>query len=503
MKSGLRWYDGFFVLLFFYLLVLQIQAIWPFTVDDMYISLRYAKNWVSGDGLLWNVGSPPVEGYSNFFFVVLAACSLLVNADPVLTLKLAGFAGLICLCIFLYLLSRFWFTPRVSLIPCIVALLYKGQIIWAVSGLETAFYQALICGAVYFIFRGMGYAPCCDVRGTIRLFSLFIAGVLLAWAGMTRPEAPALVLLFFLLMWWDRPQNMREQYQRGMVCFSAPVILIYLPYFFWRWSYYGYLFPNSVYCKGFNEVFLYNLDWDYLKLIAPFVVLSIPAFCKAWDKRYFFLWLPSLVYLILLRDANPVVAFDNRLFLPAFVLLIPLALRGLEQLVLPLLNEKSAIKSGLFYVLFAFILVLFIPMMSVGQYRYFTENPVRGEQLRYSVVQWLNTHSRTNDRVVLGDSGLIPYLSDLHFIDSFCLNNLAMTHYSVKQRYKKWCQHLMIEQPEIIILTSLIKNGQVFYEPGDECLKTALSSHSGYTMRQSFTAINPDSKYRYELFTNF
>src|SRR5205085_10759845 len=86
-KITLRWFDIFFILLFLYLLFCQIQAIWSFTIDDMYISLRYAKNWASGHGLLWNIDSPPVEGYSNFSFVVIAALALHMGINSVIALK--------------------------------------------------------------------------------------------------------------------------------------------------------------------------------------------------------------------------------------------------------------------------------------------------------------------------------------------------------------------------------------------------------------------------------
>jgi hypothetical protein len=41
-----------------------IVAAWPFTVDDAYITLRYAKHLAGGQGLVWNLGERPVEGYS-------------------------------------------------------------------------------------------------------------------------------------------------------------------------------------------------------------------------------------------------------------------------------------------------------------------------------------------------------------------------------------------------------------------------------------------------------
>ena len=39
-------------------------------VDDAAISMAYAANWVAGHGLVSQPGMPPVEGYSNFLWVV-------------------------------------------------------------------------------------------------------------------------------------------------------------------------------------------------------------------------------------------------------------------------------------------------------------------------------------------------------------------------------------------------------------------------------------------------
>ena len=44
---------------------------WPFNTDDAYITLRYARHWVEGHGISWNIGEPRVEGYSNFLFLVI------------------------------------------------------------------------------------------------------------------------------------------------------------------------------------------------------------------------------------------------------------------------------------------------------------------------------------------------------------------------------------------------------------------------------------------------
>lgn len=499
MNYKFHWYDSFLVVLGIYLLVLQLYAVWPFTIDDMYISLRYAKNWLAGNGLVWNVDAPPVEGYSNFSFVGLAAVTLWLKGNPVFVLKAAGVIGLLFTCYFLYLITRFWFSQRESLLPVFGLLFYKGQIIWTVSGLETAVYQALICGTVYYCFRGMGYKLYPEPQEKPHYTAFVFAGLFLVMAALTRPEAPALMALFFILLCWSRPPIGARNYWQGIFLFSFTIALLFIPYFSWRFFYFGYLFPNSVYCKGLAESSILSLDFNYLQLIWVFALFGFLAWTKTEDKRHFFLWLPSVVYLLMLADADPVVAFDNRLFLPAFALLLPLALQGMRKVILRFLPQQDTLYRLGLYCLFLGTVWLFIPKMSLAEYRYFSQNPVKGEQLRKTVLDWLKEHIAPGEEVVLADSGMIPYYSDLNFIDSYCLNNLAMGHYPANQRYEQFCHEMSLKKPAVIILTSLIERGEVIYTPADACLKAFLSkSKNSYTLRHSFST----DEYRYELFTN-
>ena len=224
---------------------------------------------------------------------------------------------------------------------------------------------------------------------------------------------------------------------------------------------------------------------------------------NAKDKRHFFLWLPSIIYLLMLIHADPVVAFDNRLFLPAFSLLLPLSLLGFNKLILYFLKKRGVYFSfTLFFIVFLFI-SYYMPWMTLDQYRYFSEAPVAGEQLRLNVVHWLDAHAKKEDSVVLADSGLIPYFSKLNFIDSYCLNNLSMAHYPVAKRYEHFCHQILLEKPNIIILTSLIEHGQVHYTPSDFCLKKHLNSDNDYQLMKTFTNNKPDPLYRYELFYKY
>jgi hypothetical protein len=54
-----------------------------FVSDDAFISFRYARNWVEGYGLRYNLGEHvPVEGYSNFLWVVVCALGESLGWDP-------------------------------------------------------------------------------------------------------------------------------------------------------------------------------------------------------------------------------------------------------------------------------------------------------------------------------------------------------------------------------------------------------------------------------------
>ena len=61
--------------------------------EDAFISFRFARNLVEGYGLVWNPGEPPVEGYTNFLWLMLAALLLRLGLDPVIGSQVWGVAA--------------------------------------------------------------------------------------------------------------------------------------------------------------------------------------------------------------------------------------------------------------------------------------------------------------------------------------------------------------------------------------------------------------------------
>lgn len=482
----------FEILLLALIFVWQIKAIWPFTIDDMYISLRYARHWAEGQGILWNLGALPVEGYSNFSFVLIAFLGIKLGIDPVILLKSLGVLSLALSGLGLAFICRLWFSWPLALLPCFWLFLYRGEVVWAVSGLESSFYQCLLLWASFFALRALGYQAEDAPQGTRFWFGFVVSSLLMVMASFTRIEAPAMAALMMLFFALNREK-------KGLLLFFASFMIFYLPYFFWRLYYYGKLLPNSYYCKGIEKGAMFLMDWQYIQLALPFLILAFFALWSRRDKSAVLFLGPSIVYLILLATASPLVAFFNRLFLPAFALLLPMALLGLSDLILFFTGEKNRLWNNLIYVLAGGICLLYIPWMSASGYRYFAYFPVKSEQMRARLVEWLDKSLPLNSKIVLADSGYIPYYSQHEFIDSYCLNNLNMAALPRESMYQIFCQNILKKHPDAVILTSLKTAKKIIYSPADQCLLKQLEKNH-YRLKIKFESTQGQMSYRYEIF---
>src|SRR5260221_12752681 len=66
------------------LFVLHAAYLWTIH-EDAFIGFRYVRHLVAGHGLVWNIGEPPVEGYTNFLWLMLLAGFTRLGADMPVT----------------------------------------------------------------------------------------------------------------------------------------------------------------------------------------------------------------------------------------------------------------------------------------------------------------------------------------------------------------------------------------------------------------------------------
>lgn len=169
-------------------LLVALYEMWQFhgyTIDDAFISFRYARNLIDGHGLVYNLGER-VEGYSNLSWTLMIAGAIAAGIDPEwFTTVLGGAFGLGTIVVTYRLAERL--LPA-SPVPCVATWLLAtspGASAHAVFGLETSLFAFLVIAGILAFVREED-----DERR--RPWS----GLIFALAGLTRPEAP----LFFGLM---------------------------------------------------------------------------------------------------------------------------------------------------------------------------------------------------------------------------------------------------------------------------------------------------------------
>src|ERR1700750_722865 len=77
------------------------------TLEDAYITLRYARNMAEGNGFgVWNIDAPPVEGFSSPAWMMLLAGAMRIGLSPFLMAKILGVASLMAIIGMFYASSR-------------------------------------------------------------------------------------------------------------------------------------------------------------------------------------------------------------------------------------------------------------------------------------------------------------------------------------------------------------------------------------------------------------
>ncbi|GJM44934.1 MAG: hypothetical protein DHS20C21_17760 [Gemmatimonadota bacterium] len=205
-----------------------------FTVDDAFISFRYARNLAEGLGPVYNPGER-VEGFSSFSYVMLAAAFLRLGMPLLLSMKVFGLACAVGVALASHQLCRRLFAPapwapHAALLCLALICMHTSLALWSQAGLETVFFSLLIVLSVwrFEVERDGGRAPW--------------SAVLVWLLVITRPEAP-LYLAYFALRFFGARRN------PGVVkdaLLWLGVLLVLVPaYEWWGWSYYGAWLPNT------------------------------------------------------------------------------------------------------------------------------------------------------------------------------------------------------------------------------------------------------------------
>ncbi len=222
-------------------LIATVQSVFYFTrtVDDLFISLRYAEHLSNGVGLVYNPGEH-VEGFSSPLWVLLQAGAHLITIDGVSATKALSAVSLTLLggVALAYARQTLGMPPPLAALGVLFLASNSYLMAWTWLGLETPLYLALLLAWPLTLQR-FAERPRVS-RGTL-------AGVVGTALGMSRPEAPLFVALLFVASLAHAGANttdrQRQRHQLALVGAAVVVALVLL--LLARFAYYDSWLPHT------------------------------------------------------------------------------------------------------------------------------------------------------------------------------------------------------------------------------------------------------------------
>ncbi len=223
-----------------------VHRFW-FLCDDSYITFRYARNLARGRGITYNVGDQPVEGYSDFLWLLVAAAvEASGGAVEFLVPAVSALAGLAFLPWFFDRARTTFELSRVEAgIATAVLALSPAWALWSTSGLETLPYAVLLfILAERLIWSDHEHAWL--HAGLAALGAALIRTEGIAWVGVVAGLALSVRLV-------DRPQEPVQAAVERVGRMLALAGAVFAVYTVWRFGYFGDWLPNTAHAKvGFS-----------------------------------------------------------------------------------------------------------------------------------------------------------------------------------------------------------------------------------------------------------
>ncbi|MBO1924388.1 hypothetical protein [Thiomicrorhabdus sp. 6S3-12] len=236
--------------------------------EDAYILFIYVENFVNGNGITYFPGAPPIEGATDFLWMILISILVFLGIDSGTAVLILNSVGvfIVSLLISKILLESKEESFRFKFFYFVLPLLWIPQsfLLAGIGGFSVYLYLGLISLAVYFIYHGE------------KCYLIPLVGIALS---LFRPDGVILAIGFWLVSLYLCSQN--KEFKKFAI-YTLIAFVIGVVYFLWRYNYFGNLLPLPLYVKssegglaglGRNMKWI-NHDWTSVYLLA-IVFLSI------------------------------------------------------------------------------------------------------------------------------------------------------------------------------------------------------------------------------------
>lgn len=247
--------------------------------EDAAILMRYSDHLAQGHGIVWNVGGEPVDGATDFLFMVALAGVRWLGPSIEDAARWIGVVCHVLTCLVVYLgVRRLHGAPRWTALLSASYLALGPGLAYVEAGFGTPSFGLVAATTWYLAVRAY--------RGERSLSNAVWFSLSALALGLVRPEGVFLGLFMLagllLFQGWRPHRRLVGTY---VLVFGLPG----LAYFLWRWSYFGHPLPNPYYIKGRGHVFPKHVvhgTVDLIQLAAPFVPIFLYAAALAvWRWR--------------------------------------------------------------------------------------------------------------------------------------------------------------------------------------------------------------------------
>ncbi len=379
-----------------------IFVFWDYSIDDAFITFRYAENFADGFGLSFNPNEKAVEGYSNFLWLLIMSLIYRIGLPTYLMAKILGTIFVLSAGAAWFFFLRknnaglIWLAGPLFLICPITAF-------WAVSGLELGLHTFLIAISAVTLLRNSKW--------------LYL---ILPFLILNRPEGVAIAAGMVL----TGALVDRKTVSPNLKYYLAAIILILLTTLgltIFRIQFFGYVFPNTFYSKIHH-----NILWGYKELgkmllfflpISVGLVFSIlgTILKKPKDKKIVIFGILFLIQVFISASVDPIMNFLFRYLIPFLPIMLILALSSVSSI------RKAGNRN---LVTGLFIVSLMIPLLPALN-RLNQEKLIWEAQEKF--IELANTFP-DNSSISMTDMGRIPYYSDKIFFDLWGLINEEIAH---------------------------------------------------------------------------
>lgn len=395
--------------------------------EDAAMLMRYAQHLAGGNGIVWNIGEPPVDGATDFLFMAASAALIKLGFTVGQSVRGIGFASHLVTVLIVY-----WANRRI----------HKANIPFSLlSGLYLAFGTGLSYVSAYFgtPFFALAAASTWTLSLLLmkeenprwRLSLAFALSGLVT--GLIRPEGVILAVLMMLAI----------IYMRGMknslpilFTFGAVFILLGGAYFLWRWDYFGYPLPNPFYKKGEGGWSWFTFDasmLNALRLALPFAFAFILGFRAKETAK------PAIAHLI------PILGFaaafgmisDEMNYGARFqYAVVPIALMSWTPLVgnlrLEALNQLQVRERAVNFIALiglasGIVYYSWFQNCFLALYQRSCDRPYERDG-RLEMARMLAEYRGKGYVIATTEAGLIPYYSGWSAIDTWGLNDQFIAH---------------------------------------------------------------------------